>query len=301
MNTALSPPHSPSNSLAVILLGRGAVYAASEAELAQLAEHVHASLQAEIQAQGMESTWTQIVVQPAFVDRYQPALPEALDACQAAHTVVIVPVMVPDEPALRRWMHKLIMRWRAGRVGRGEHENTPRLIFAPPLPEAPQLAETLAGTVRQLLAAPDTADVPAVVGDDAWEHDPKGWSSVPEHSHHVLWCMGPRCAAKGAVQLWPDLARVVRENPPLKKRLMLLQTSCQYPCNHGPLMIVYPQGAWYGPITDAGEMQTVLSRHVLHGEVDATLCVHGQPGQPTETESSSPPLSPIPRETPSGA
>jgi (2Fe-2S) ferredoxin len=299
LNTTASSSHS----LAVILLGRGAVYAASEAELAQLAEHVHASLQAETQVQGMEPTWTQIVVQPAFVDRYQPALPEALDACQVAHTVVIVPVMVPDEPALRRWMHKLIMRWSARR---GAHANTPRLIFAPPLPEAPQLAETLAGTVRQLLAAPDTADVPAVVGDDAWEHDPKGWSSVPEHSHHVLWCMGPRCAAKGAVQLWPELARVVRENPPLKKRLMLLQTSCQYPCNHGPLMIVYPQGAWYGPVQDAGEMQAVLSRHVLHGEVDSALCVHGQAAK---AESSCPPpslqpsplLSPISRETSSGA
>ncbi|WP_245587249.1 (2Fe-2S) ferredoxin domain-containing protein [Comamonas composti] len=298
MNTTASASHA----LAVILLGRGAVYAASEAELAQLAAHVHARLQAETQAQGMAPAWTQIVVQPAFVDRYQPALPEALDACQAAHTVVIVPVMVPDEPALRRWMHKLIMRWSARR---GAHANTPRLIFAPPLPEAPQLAETLAGTVRQLLAAPDTADVPAVVGDDAWEHDPKGWSSVPAHSHHVLWCMGPRCAAKGAVQLWPELARVVRENPPLKKRLMLLQTSCQYPCNHGPLMIVYPEGAWYGPVQDAGEMQAVLSRHVLDGEVDSVLCVHGRPALPAKAESScpapSPLLPPIPRETSSGA
>jgi (2Fe-2S) ferredoxin len=300
LNAAATPP----NALAVILLGRGAVYAASEAELAQLAQHVHASLQAETQVQGMAPTWTQIVVQPAFVDRYQPALPEALDACQDAHTVVIVPVMVPDEPALRRWMHKLIMRWRAGRGG---HESSPRLIFAPPLPAAPQLAEMLAGTVRQLLQAPDTADVQSVVGDDAWEHDPKGWSSVPAHSHHVLWCMGPRCAAKGAVKLWPELARTVRENQQLKKRIMPLQTSCQYPCNHGPLMIVYPQGAWYGPVTDAAEMEAVLSRHVLHGEVEARLCIHGQPGLPAEPEphpesaTSSPLLSPIPRETSSGA
>ena len=47
-----------------------------------------------------------------------------------------------------------------------------------------------------------------------------------------------------------------------------------YPCNHGPLMIVYPEGVWYGPL-DAGGIRHVLTRHVLHGEVDAARHVHG--------------------------
>ncbi|GAB2463047.1 hypothetical protein GCM10027082_13440 [Comamonas humi] len=244
-------------SLAVILLSRGAAYAAGETELAQLAERVQAAMA----AQGMAP----LRVQPAFVDRCQPALPEALDACAAAQAVVIVPMMVPDEPSLRRWLHKLVMRWRAGRT------NCPRLVFAEPLLQAPRLADTLVHTVRQSLAAPD---VPALVGDDTWERDPAGWSSVPEHQHHVLWCVGPRCAAKGSVQLWPGLARTVRETPGLRKRVMLLQTGCQYPCNHGPLMIVYPDSVWYGPLAEA-DLGRVLVQHVLHGEVDAALHVHG--------------------------
>ena len=86
--------------------------------------------------------------------------------------------------------------------------------------------------------------------------------------------MGPRCAAKGAVQLWPQLAQAVRDSPDLRKRVMLLQTSCQYPCNHGPLMIVYPDGVWYGPM-DADNMVTTLKGHVLHDRVNAERHVHG--------------------------
>lgn len=248
--------------IAVILLARGGVYSAAASDLAQLAERVHEALA----AQG--STPTR--VQPAFADRLHPALPEALDACAAARIVVIVPVMSPDEPPLRRWLHKLVMRWRAGRA------DGPRLVFADPLLQTPQLPEMLACTVRRSLALPDVA---AVTGEDAWERDPVGWSSVPEHRHHVLWCMGPRCAAKGAVQQWPQLAQAVRETPALKKRVMLLQTSCQHPCNHGPLMIVYPEGVWYGPLAEA-DMGRVLTQHVLHRQVDEALRVHGPKALP---------------------
>ena len=265
MTTSTIAPQSPPDaaqplSLAVILLSRGAAYAAGESELGELAARVQAALA----APGLAL----LRVQPAFVDRCQPALPEALDACAdaGAHTVVIVPVMVPDEPALRRWLHKLVMRWRA------ERAHCPRLIFAEPLLQTPQLAQVLADTVRQSLGAPT---VPAVVEGEAWERDPVGWSGVPQHQHHVLWCVGPRCAARGAVQLWPRLAQAVRESPALKKRVMLLQTSCQYPCNHGPLMIVYPDGVWYGPLAADADIGRVLAQHVLHRQVDQALRVHG--------------------------
>ncbi|MNT93044.1 Ferredoxin, 2Fe-2S [compost metagenome] len=76
------------------------------------------------------------------------------------------------------------------------------------------------------------------------------------------------------MQLWPHLARTVRENPGLKKKVMLLQTSCQYPCNHGPLMIVYPGGQWYGPM-DTNNIAPVLTQHVLHDQVSEDLRIQG--------------------------
>lgn len=247
-------------SLSIILLSRGGAYAAGLTELSDLA----ARLQAAMRAAG--KSVNQVI--PAYVDRSNPSLVEALDQCGDVASILILPVMVPDEPSLRRWLHKLIMRWRAPREA---SQTCPRLFFAQPLLQQAGLAKLLVHAVEQALAQ---SDVPEVVGDDTWEHDPKGWSLVPEHRHHVLWCVGPRCAAKGSVQLWPTLARTVRETPALKNGVELLQTSCQYPCNHGPLMIVYPDGVWYGPM-DADSIASVLTRHVQDREVDEPHRVHG--------------------------
>lgn len=238
---------------AIVLLGRGGVARSTTGELTGLAAQ-------------LAQQWPGTQVQPAFVDRWQPDLPTALTACANAHTIVIVPLMLPDEAALRRWLHKVVMRWRAG------HEHSPRLVFAEPLAQTMQWSEVLAAAVRQALAR--QPDVPAVVGDDDWQHDPQGWSSVPEHTHHALWCTGPRCAAAGAVALWPVLTGAINDTPALKRCVRPLQTSCQYPCNHGPLMIVYPEGVWYGPL-DADGIRRALGRHVLDGAVDAALHVHG--------------------------
>ena len=248
---------------AIILLSRGAAYANGATELTALADRLHAALTVQGRAP--------LLVQPAFVDRSQPALPQALDLCAKAQTIIIVPVMVPDEPSLRRWLHKLIMRWRAHPMQSMEGAHCPRLVFAEPLLQTPYLADVLARTVEDALTQPD---VPAVVDDDRWEHDPAGWSAVPEHQHHVLWCVGPRCAAKGSVQLWPQLVKTIRDTPGLKNSVMPLQTSCQFPCNHGPLMIVYPAGAWYGPLAEA-DIERVLTQHVRQGQVNEHLCVHG--------------------------
>lgn len=242
--------------IAIVLLGRGGVAKSTTGELTELAAQ-------------LARQWPGAQVQPAFVDRWQPDLPAALTACAdaGAQTIAIVPLMLPDEAALRRWLHKVAMRWRAARA-----EHCPKLLFAEPLSQAVPLPGLLAAAVRQTLQS--QPDVPTMLGDDDWQHDPKGWSSVPEHTHHALWCTGPRCAAIGAVALWPVLTAAINDTPELKKRVRPLQTSCQYPCNHGPLMIVYPEGVWYGPL-DADGIRHVLVRHVLRREVDAAKHVHG--------------------------
>ena len=90
---------------AIILLSRGAAYANGATELTVLADRLHATL--------TEQGRPPLLVQPAFVDRSQPALPEALDLCAKAQTIIIAPVMVPDEPSLRRWLHNAAPHTRA--------------------------------------------------------------------------------------------------------------------------------------------------------------------------------------------
>ena len=78
------------------------------------------------------------------------------------------------------------------------------------------------------------------------------------------------CAEAKSVGSDPAMVREFLQN-----RLQPLQTGCQYPCNHGPLMIVYPDGVWYGPM-DATTIESVLSAHVQqHDCPHEHLRVHG--------------------------
>ncbi|MFT3721284.1 CbiX/SirB N-terminal domain-containing protein [Pseudorhodoferax sp.] len=235
----------------VILLGRGGTGAAAREALQRLAEALQPRLP------GTE-------VLAAFVDRAAPSLPEALDRCAGARSVAVLPLLAPDEPALARWLHKVAMRWRARRTGA-----LPRIVFAPPLMAAERLPELARELVAQALRAEDVAETAGA----QWHKDPVAWSAVPEHQHHVLVCLGPRCTALGAVDVWQRLGECLKAEPELGRRVRPLQTSCQYPCNHGPLAIVYPEGVWYGRL-DARSLGPVLEAHFLEGRPSAEHVVH---------------------------
>ena len=217
-------------------------------------------------------------VQLAFIDRRAPALPEALDACREHASVCIVPLLRPDEPALRRWLHKVVMRWVQATGSQqcivvtealAQQAGLAALLTQAVQAPAPDVRESFAPSAE--LAAPCETN-----GDEeggGWQHDPIAWSSVPEHQRVLLWCTGPRCAAKGALTLWPVLAQAVQRNPALRKQVLLMQTSGQFPCNHAPLMSVQPDGVWYGRL-DADSLPQVLTQHVLQGEVARAWQIH---------------------------
>lgn len=242
---------------ALILLGRGGLGPAAREEMQSMAEGVRAALPG-------------TRVESAFVDREAPSLPEALDACAAARRIVVQPVFVPGDKALLRWLHKVAMRWRARRPG---GQALPQIAFAPALGGLPGLARLLAD---QACAAGQLPDVADTAGGD-WQRDPIAWSNIPPHTRHLLFCLGPRCTALGAATLWQHLGDRLRATGKLQKTVMLLQTSCQYPCNHGPLMIVYPDGTWYGRL-DQAAIDRIVDRHLDQGTVDEAYCVHRRGG-----------------------
>lgn len=242
---------------AVIVLGRGGYGGGAPAELAQLCERLRQLL-------------APAHVALAWVDRASPSLPEALDEClsaapQAGH-ILVQPVFAPTDAALLRWLEKLAQRWRHRQV---QPAGLPRVVFAPALAELPQLAELLA---RQLAQAPALPDV-SQTQPEHWQHDPLAWSEVPDFAQHLLFCMGPRCTALGAASLWSHLRARLRAHPQLRRAVMPLHTSCQYPCNLGPLMISYPEGLWWGrldaaaidAVVDAGLVPEGAARvHLVH-------------------------------------
>ncbi len=113
------------------------------------------------------------------------------------------------------------------------------------------------------LPCTDVAPLPAV----------HAWSKIPLHEHRVLLCNGPRCTRRGALPLW----KVLREKLKAAGRLEceggvhITRTQCQFPCDQGPTLSVYPAGRWYRVRNDAEVSRLVDELFVAGREVPELL------------------------------
>ena len=129
----------------------------------------------------------------------------------------------------------------------------------------------------------DAAAVVAAIDDPAQQLDCQGvgevptqpdWSAPPPHRHHLFLCAGPRCVRRGALPLWKTLRRELirldlHENA---EGALLTRTGCQFPCNRGPVMTVYPERVWYGLRSDE-QVCRVVVEHLRDGVPVADLRV----------------------------
>lgn len=235
----------------VVLLGRASYGARRTAELERLAMRLG-------RQRGSWTGW-------AVIDGDGPRLRSALDLATTTAPVgrvVVVPVTLPSDLQLERWLTQLVRRWLAERDGRWQ------VVLAPPLAEAGALVDAVAEHVeRHALAAPLTAN-------GASPNDPE-WSVLPAHRHHLLLCRGPRCTAAGAGDVAAAIADALDRHRLGDEHVLVTSCGCLHPCNLGPTAVVYPERIWYGGMTaDSG--RRLVEQHLLGGELLADHCV--QPG-----------------------
>lgn len=79
---------------------------------------------------------------------------------------------------------------------------------------------------------------------------------------HVFVCIGPECCsgAEGEA-LWEVIKKRVRETG---VKAMRTKAGCFRVCVGGPLLVVYPEGTWYGQVTEA-RFERILEQHLLGG------------------------------------
>jgi len=231
--------------LAVILLGRGSTNT-PRAQMTHMLDAVRA-------------TGRYMLVCSALVDQGEPSLPTALDACAAtgAQRVLVVPVFIPNDQNLHQWLAKVVRRWQATAAG-----EQVAVVFGATLADHPALCDAVVRATVEAEQGVDVRDAPP----RQWEHNPTGWSVLPAHERHVLLCRGPRCTAMGAGELWAGLDQRLRACG-LRggdERVLTVGTGCLYPCNHGPVMVVYPEGMWYGGLDDAA-LDQIVAEHFGDG------------------------------------
>lgn len=85
------------------------------------------------------------------------------------------------------------------------------------------------------------------------------WDQLPRFGRHVLVCRGPRCTAQGSADTARALSEQITQAGLDDDDVLVTQTGCLFPCNHAPVVAVYPDDHWWGPVRADDAEQLVRS------------------------------------------
>ncbi|MFA5983989.1 MAG: ferredoxin [Methylococcaceae bacterium] len=93
------------------------------------------------------------------------------------------------------------------------------------------------------------------------------------HNKHVFVCTGICCSHEGknSTKMFLQLAEKIDSNPNLN--IKLTRSNCFAECENGPILVVYPEGIWYGNVDEA-VLERILTEHLLHDQVVSEYIFH---------------------------
>lgn len=244
MNTSTAPiPRR-----AAILVARGAFTGAASGEIGRLARQLARHSGA-------------LQVRFAFTEQGDPPFRDVVHEVVAEQVdeLLLLPLMVPVEPAYRLWLMHAIHRWRAADATR----RWPRVRIGPAPSECASVSALLRDMLDAALTSGEWIDAAAQRLDA---------SQVPTQKRRALVCLGGPCNNAGGALLWGHLRTA-------QKRLALAsagdgtvsaKTSCLGPCGLAPVMQVYPEATVYGGVDEAG-IDRIVTEHLIGGRVVQAL------------------------------
>lgn len=95
--------------------------------------------------------------------------------------------------------------------------------------------------------------------------------------YHIFVCTSCRingtqkgfCYSKGSVNLVSRFMEEV-EDRDLSGEVMVTNTGCFGICDKGPIVVVYPEGVWYGGVTE-DDVEKIMEQHIEGGKVVSEL------------------------------
>jgi (2Fe-2S) ferredoxin len=94
---------------------------------------------------------------------------------------------------------------------------------------------------------------------------------MPNYEQHVFVCTNerdesasrPSCGLEGAKKLRGALKDAVKAAG-LKGRVRINEAGCLDQCEHGPVLVVYPEAVWYG-CTHVRDAEEIVREHLVGG------------------------------------
>ena len=100
------------------------------------------------------------------------------------------------------------------------------------------------------------------------EHESLEEAAASEHGKyrtHVLVCGGTGCTSSGSQKIRERLDEEIRKNG-LEEEVCVIKTGCFGLCALGPIMIVYPEGAFYSMVKEE-DIPEIVEEHLAKGNV----------------------------------
>lgn len=82
--------------------------------------------------------------------------------------------------------------------------------------------------------------------------------------HHIFVCASFRagkgdskgtCSKKGAIDFLPYIENEIADRG---INVAVTSTGCMKACDHGPVMVIYPDNYWYGEVDSEGKIDQIL-------------------------------------------
>jgi len=89
---------------------------------------------------------------------------------------------------------------------------------------------------------------------------------------HILICAGTGCCSSGALENIETFNAELKKHH-LEKEVLIVRTGCFGLCEVGPIVIVYPEGAFYSKIKNE-DIPEIVSEHLLKGRLVKRLLYH---------------------------
>lgn len=103
---------------------------------------------------------------------------------------------------------------------------------------------------------------------------------MPKFEKHIFICTNVRnaddprgcCIARGSEKIREMFKEEVKKRG-LKSKVRANAAGCLDHCEHGPTVVVYPEGVWYH-VENESDVKEIMEEHILGGRIVTRLAIY---------------------------